>query len=63
MFAEHETFVFPEDRSKFLEDASNFDLVIPMIHGKGAEDGVVQQLCESLNIPFLFSPIETRWDR
>ncbi len=58
MFAEHETFVFPEDRSKFLEDASNFDLVIPMIHGKGAEDGVVQQLCESLNIPFLFSPIE-----
>lgn len=57
-FAEHEMFVFPEDQSRFIEQASTFDLVIPVIHGKGAEDGAVQQLCESLNLPFLFSPIE-----
>lgn len=57
-FADHETFVFPEDRSRFIEDAPNFDLVIPMIHGKGGEDGEVQQLCESLHLPFLFSSIE-----
>lgn len=57
-FATHETFVFPEDQSKFIESASNVDLVIPVIHGKGAEDGEVQQLCERLHLPFLFSPIE-----
>ncbi|MCX6715294.1 MAG: ATP-grasp domain-containing protein [Candidatus Uhrbacteria bacterium] len=57
-FATHETFVFPEDQSKFIESASTFDLVIPMIHGKGAEDGAVQQLCEALGLPFLFSPID-----
>ncbi len=57
-FAEHETFVFPEDHLKFIDHASNFDLVIPVIHGRGGEDGSVQQLCESLGLPFLFSPIE-----
>jgi D-alanine-D-alanine ligase len=57
-FAEHETFIFPEDHSKFIDHASNFDLVIPVIHGRGGEDGSVQQLCESLGLPFLFSPIE-----
>ena len=58
LFAEHEMFVFPEDRSKFLKSASMFDLVIPVIHGRGGEDGEAQQLCESLGLPFLFSPIE-----
>lgn len=57
-FAEQETFIFPEDQARFIERASNVDLVIPMIHGKGAEDGAVQQLCETLGLPFLFSPIE-----
>lgn len=57
-FADHETFVFPEDQMRFIEQAANVDLVIPVIHGKGAEDGVVQQLCESFHLPFLFSPIE-----
>lgn len=57
-FAEYDTFIFPEDRSKFIDHASNFDLVIPVIHGRGGEDGSVQQLCESLGLPFLFSPIE-----
>lgn len=57
-FSTHETFVFPEDQARFLENASNFDLVIPVIHGKGAEDGAVQQLCERAGLPFLFSPIE-----
>lgn len=57
-FATHETFVFPEDQSRFIESAPKFDLGIPMIHGKGAEDGAVQQLCERLGLPFLFSPIK-----
>ena len=51
------TFVLPEDYARFIECASNFDLVIPMIHGKGAEDGAIQRVCESLHLPFLFSPI------
>lgn len=57
-FVECKTFVFPEERENFLERAAEIDVVIPMIHGKGGEDGGVQQLCETLGIPFVFSPID-----
>jgi D-alanine-D-alanine ligase len=48
-------FVFPEDEQKFMSEYANFDVVIPMIHGRGAEDGELQHLLEVLNIPYLFS--------
>jgi D-alanine-D-alanine ligase len=48
-------FVFPEDEQKFMSEYSNFDIVIPMIHGRGAEDGELQNLLESINMPYIFS--------
>ena len=52
-----EVFHLPEDLSAFLDRRASFDLVIPVIHGKGGEDGEVQGLLKSLGIPFLFSDI------
>ncbi len=58
-FAETETFVFPEEKDLFLNSTKSFDVAIPMIHGAGGEDGTLQKLLESLNIPYIFSRIET----
>ncbi len=52
------TYVFPEDLEKFLAERSSIDLVVPMIHGVGGEDGALQGLCEHLNMPYIFSGIE-----
>lgn len=57
-FAKTETFIFPEDKPIFLNKAQNFDIVIPIIHGIGGEDGEVQRLCQTRNLPFLFSSPE-----
>jgi D-alanine-D-alanine ligase len=35
--------------------AKNFDMVFPILHGKNGEDGVVQELLESLGVKFLGS--------
>ncbi len=48
-------FVFPEDEQKFMSEYTNFDVVIPMIHGKGAEDGELQNFLEEFGIPYIFS--------
>lgn len=56
-FGKVKTFVFPEERSDFITEASQFDVVIPVIHGKGGEDGSVQGLCENLDLPYIFSGI------
>lgn len=58
-FAEVETYIFLEGREKFISNSKNIDLVIPVIHGKGGEDGSLQGLCEHLNIPYVFSGIST----
>lgn len=58
-FAQTQIFIFPEEKINFLESVHQFDLVIPMIHGVGGEDGTLQELLESLHIPYLFSGIET----
>ncbi len=58
-FAEIETFIFPEDTEKFIGLHENFNLVIPLIHGRGGEDGELQTFLKSLNIPFIFSSAET----
>jgi D-alanine-D-alanine ligase len=57
-FATVETFIFPEDENKFTKTYKIFDLAIPVIHGKGGEDGSIQGLFESLGIPYLFSGVE-----
>ncbi|MDB4939642.1 MAG: D-alanine/D-alanine ligase [Candidatus Doudnabacteria bacterium] len=57
-FADTETFVMPEDLEKFVATHKSFDFAIPIIHGKGGEDGVIQGLFESLSIPYLFSGVQ-----
>lgn len=39
------------DLEKFIQDAKKFDVVFPVLHGRGGEDGTIQGLCELLNLP------------
>ena len=57
-FAESEVFTLPEDIDKYLAVYKDFDIVIPVIHGKGGEDGSIQGFLETLGIPYIFSGIE-----
>ncbi len=50
---EVQTIVMPEDVAKL--DGGNIDVAIPMIHGRGGEDGEVQKELELRGIPYLFS--------
>lgn len=58
-FAKTTLFTFPEEQDEFIKSAQNIDLVIPVIHGTGGEDGTLQGLLQSLSIPFLFSNVAT----
>lgn len=40
---------------QMLELAKNADIVFPILHGKNGEDGVIQELLESVNVKFLGS--------
>ena len=51
-------FDFPADLSKFLAQHKDFHCAIPMMHGKGGEDGELQGFLETLQVPYLFSGIE-----
>lgn len=53
------TFVFPEESEAFIKEKENIVLVIPVIHGKGGEDGEVQKWLRNMDKAFLFSPIES----
>lgn len=57
-FAEVEIFTFPDDLEKFLKVRGSLNVVIPVIHGVGAEDGSVQGFLETLGIPYIFSGIQ-----
>ncbi len=49
------TYVFPEQEPLFFEEIENYDLIIPVIHGAGGEDGHLQKKLELLDTPYLFS--------
>ncbi|MBX9809290.1 ATP-grasp domain-containing protein [Candidatus Gracilibacteria bacterium] len=49
-------FDLPENIDLFLETYQDFDLVIPMFHGRYGEDGIISGMCESLGIRVAFSP-------
>ena len=51
-------FDFPRDLDKFLVSYKKFEVAIPVFHGPGGEDGVVQGFLKTLNIPFIFSDVE-----
>jgi len=47
--------ILPEDINKFIQEYNDYDLIIPVSHGKYIEDGKIIALLEILNKPFLFS--------
>ena len=61
-FSDIKIFNFPEDWSLFLENKKLYNLVIPVIHGQGGEDGKIQEDLDSFNIPYLFSKPQVHRD-
>ncbi len=59
-FAEVQVFSMPEDLEKFLASFKHFDLAIPIIHGKGGEDGTIQGLLSTLGLKYLFSGVQAQ---
>lgn len=51
-------FDFPNDLDKFLSSYKDYQAAIPVFHGPGGEDGVVQGFLKTLGIPFIFSDVE-----
>lgn len=45
------------DLEKFVHDAKKIDVVFPVLHGCGGEDGTIQGLCELLNLPYVGSGV------
>jgi len=56
-FYQTAVFDFPKDLDKFVNNRSQFTLVIPVFHGRGGEDGQIQGFLETLKMPYLFSGI------
>lgn len=53
-----EEFDLPSDLDQFLAQRDEFDVVVPVFHGRGGEDGVIQGFLESLGLPYIFSGVE-----
>lgn len=53
-------FVLPEDMDKFLSEHRSIDVVVPVFHGRGGEDGVIQGFLRTLNLAFIFSDVEAQ---
>src|SRR3989338_8477508 len=53
-----DVFDFPKDVETFLARRTSYLAAIPVFHGKGGEDGMVQGFLETLKVPYLFSGVE-----
>ena len=53
-------YVFPEDMDDFLFAYRSIDAAVPVFHGRGGEDGVVQGFLRTLGVPFIFSDVEAQ---
>ncbi len=51
-------FDIPTALHDFVLRAKEFDVAIPMFHGVGGEDGVIQGFLETLGVPYLFSRVQ-----
>lgn len=51
-------FDLPTDLGRFLERYSEFCVAVPVFHGRGGEDGVIQGFLESLGLSYIFSGVE-----
>ncbi|MGE4443910.1 MAG: ATP-grasp domain-containing protein [Candidatus Altimarinota bacterium] len=52
---EVKVYIFPEEKQSFLEEYDQYDLIIPMIHGIGGEDGAITAFLEFVGKKYLFS--------
>jgi len=48
---------FPSDLEKFLSEYKTIDVVLPILHGKIGEDGVIQGFFETLGVKYAFSGV------
>jgi D-alanine-D-alanine ligase len=48
---------FPNELDRFLSERDEIDVVIPVFHGRGGEDGTIQGFLETLNLPYVFSSV------
>jgi len=53
-----EVFDMPLDLDRFLASRSRFDVAVPVFHGRGGEDGVMQGFLETLGLSYIFSDVE-----
>ncbi len=51
-------FDFPKNIDAFYKEYKNFAVSIPIFHGPGGEDGVIQGFLKTLKIPFIFSDVK-----
>jgi len=51
-FFKTEIFDFPKDMFRFIKKCRQYDLAIPVFHGRGGEDGEIQGFLQALNIPY-----------
>jgi len=58
--ARHDVEVFdvPADLDRFIASRKMYDVVVPVFHGKGGEDGMIQGFLKTLGVPFIFSDVE-----
>lgn len=52
-------FDYPDEKEIILEKVNSSIIVIPIVHGKGGEDGEIQKWLQEKNITYLFSSPET----
>ena len=50
-------FDVPSELPKFLDTRDKFACVVPVLHGKGGEDGTIQGFLETLKVPYIFSGV------
>jgi len=53
-----QVFDFYRDLPQWLRTYKNFQVAIPVFHGPGGEDGVIQGFLKTLRMPFIFSDVE-----
>ena len=51
-------FDYPKDKSRIIDMKDEIDIIIPMIHGEGGEDGEAQEFLGSIGLEYLFSSPE-----
>jgi D-alanine-D-alanine ligase len=51
-------YVLPEDLGKFISEKNELAAAIPVMHGRGGEDGQLQEFLEAQGVPYVFSGVQ-----